>query len=84
MDAVAGAILDLIHSSEPPSGMLNVVHPRPISWRATFEAANCALGLNLRFIPFPDWVAQIEAKSVNASQQTLESIVRGLIFSSGS
>lgn len=75
MDAVAGAIIDLLQSEEPPAGMINVVHPRPISWRETFEAVNKALSLDLPFIPFEDWVAQVESKSVNASPQTLESVV---------
>ncbi|KAI0698168.1 hypothetical protein BC835DRAFT_1413297 [Cytidiella melzeri] len=74
MDAVAGAILDLVLSKDDPAGMLNVVHPRPISWRETFDAANVALGLSLPFIPFADWVAQVEARSADASQQTLESM----------
>jgi hypothetical protein len=76
VDAVASAILDLVLSTEEPPKLLNVVHPHAVTWRETFDAINSALGQNLPFVPYTDWVEQVKARSIDASQQTLETIVR--------
>jgi hypothetical protein len=76
VDAVASAILDLVMSTEEPPKLLNVVHPHAVTWRETFDAINSALGQNLPFVPYTDWVEQVKARSIDASQQTLETIVR--------
>ncbi|KAI0345580.1 acetyl-CoA synthetase-like protein [Trametopsis cervina] len=74
MDSVADAVLDLVFSEEEPAGLLNVVHPKTVSWRETLEGVNKALGVTLPFIPFGDWVARVQARSSDASPQTLDAI----------
>jgi hypothetical protein len=76
VDAVASAILDLVLSTDEAPKLLNVVHPHAVTWRETFDAINSVLGQNLPFVPYTDWVGQVKARSIDASQQTLETIVR--------
>ena len=59
MDAVSGAIIDLVLSNkEQLPQLVNVVHPKPISWHSL--AGLLATKLSLQMIPYEDWLAKLE------------------------
>lgn len=60
MDALAGAVVDLVVTHEPLPPLLNVVHPRRASWNALVTAFNSCLEEALPVVPFAEWVAALE------------------------
>lgn len=60
MDALAGAVVDLVVTLEPLPALLNVVHPRRASWNALVTAFNSCLEEALPVVPFAEWVAALE------------------------
>lgn len=79
MDTVAGAVLNLVLSRESPPDVLNVVHPRPARWTEVFGTINDALGAQLPFVPYAQWLAKLEALATNADNGQLEAVVRIII-----
>lgn len=76
MDAVADLTLDLMFASSNPSHVVNVVHPKPITWRDIFSAINIAAGSNLPFVPIDEWLGKLEALASDlGSQEHLEKVV---------
>ncbi|PCH35037.1 NAD(P)-binding protein [Wolfiporia cocos MD-104 SS10] len=73
MDSVAGATVDVMLGSEVP-GLINVVHPRPVVWRAVASAVNEELGRKLEFVPLGEWVKRLEDAASGASAHDLETI----------
>lgn len=79
MDTVAGAVLNLIVSSESPS-VVNVVHPRPVSWTKVFNTISNTLGSHIPLVSYHDWLAKLEDAAQNPSPSQLEEIVRSSIL----
>ena len=75
MDAVAGAVLDLIVSEDQPAALLNVVHPRPIPWHDVYAAVDDALDAHLPFVPYHTWLSILEDRSLTATPEDIEHIV---------
>lgn len=77
MDAVATMVLDLVTSSAPLPPLVNVVHPRPTSWKDVFQNINLNLDRTpLRLVPFDDWLRAVEDRAVSCSAKDLERLVR--------
>lgn len=75
MDAVAKLALDLMLSDERLPEVINVVHPRPITWKMTIQCIQTALDSHLPLISLEDWVSRLAEQAVNATPKTLEEIV---------
>lgn len=61
--------------------MINVVHPRPVSWDHILKLINDALGAQLPMVPYGDWLAKLEALNQNPSSQILADFVSILSIS---
>ncbi|KAF5384130.1 hypothetical protein D9615_003351 [Tricholomella constricta] len=77
-DAVAAALVDVALGSVPPTefpSVLNLVHPRPVQWKAVVEGLRAAIkevvGQDLRLVSFEEWIAAVEARSGDATGETL-------------
>ncbi|EJD42005.1 acetyl-CoA synthetase-like protein [Auricularia subglabra TFB-10046 SS5] len=55
LDEAAAALIDMLSFTE--SGVLHLVHPRPIPWRDVFQTY--ASTLNVPLVPFPDWLNRL-------------------------
>lgn len=78
-DAVASTILDVAFASDKPERALNVVHPRPVSWRSLFEGLADALASNgrrLPLVPWSEWQAMLESRAADATEEDLNAVVR--------
>ncbi|KZT04547.1 acetyl-CoA synthetase-like protein [Laetiporus sulphureus 93-53] len=74
MDCVASAAVDVMFSSAEPD-LVDIVHPRPVSWRESLSGVNAELGRSLPFISLDDWVKKIEGVAEGgASADDLETI----------
>ncbi|THH28009.1 hypothetical protein EUX98_g6169 [Antrodiella citrinella] len=62
VDATARAIIDARNSPHP---ILNLVHPRPVSWSSLLTPASQILRLPL--VPFADWLDRLRESSPGAS-----------------
>lgn len=73
-DAVARAIVDMITSEERLPVLLNLVHPRPVSWRTVCQSLNKALTRRpLTIVPFDEWLSKVE--QVTVKNETSNQIV---------
>ena len=79
MDVTSGAIVDALFScslNNPPE-LINLVHPQVVSGQSIFEAMKDALGRdNLTFVPYDEWLAEIEKRAAKATEQDFQKIVR--------
>lgn len=80
MNKTAPVVLDAVFSTNHPPAVLNVVHPRPVTWHAMMS--NLAVSLsdatpNRKFelVPFLDWIAQLEKLSLTLSVDEAKDIV---------
>ena len=75
MDAAARMVVELAQGSGLPE-VVNVVHPRPARWTELFTAMQAELGTAIPFVPFKEWVQQLEIVAEGASQEDLDTIVK--------
>ena len=73
-------MLDVVFSTSSPPAVLNVVHPRPVTWHAMMS--NLAASLSdatstreFKLVPFLDWIAQLEKLSLTLSVEEAKDIV---------
>lgn len=74
MDVTANTIRDIVLSSSPTPEVVNLVHPHPVPWTSIFTTIKTVLGTDLPLIPFPEWVAKVEALSAGAGADDLQSL----------
>ncbi|TFK33802.1 acetyl-CoA synthetase-like protein [Crucibulum laeve] len=81
MDAAAQVILDVGYSMDSPPVALNLVHPKPVSWKWIITEIKRAMASSISltagaipFIPFREWFANLENHARNASQEDLKHI----------
>ncbi|KII87501.1 hypothetical protein PLICRDRAFT_257848 [Plicaturopsis crispa FD-325 SS-3] len=76
--AVCQAIVDIVFAEAHPPLALNLVHPRPVSWRTLMTALQEALAREtqklLTLVPFAQWFAIVKARAEHATEQDLQSI----------
>lgn len=75
MDKVSPIVLDVIlSSSESVPSVVNVVHPRPVSWHSLMSEISAALAGygTLPLIPFNRWISDLEKKGMLNDEQVLE------------
>lgn len=79
MDAVSNTILEVALGEESLPPMVNLVHPRPISWSAMMDGVRSALGVagfsGLQSLPFSEWFKMLENHAEIASQHNIQKIV---------
>ncbi|KAH8088908.1 putative aminoadipate reductase [Cristinia sonorae] len=79
METVCNTILDVVTASHPerlPS-LINIVHPRPISWRSIMQDVSHALGAGEKSLPliaFDEWLAKVEGAASNDTKEGFESV----------
>ncbi|KAJ6487136.1 putative aminoadipate reductase [Mycena vitilis] len=71
-ESVSQAIVDAALSTGKPPFAINLVHPRPVSWDRVMSAI--ARDASLPLVPFPEWVEQLQIRSVAATTEDLENI----------
>ncbi|KAJ6487165.1 putative aminoadipate reductase [Mycena vitilis] len=71
-ESVSQAVVDAVLSTERPSFAINLVHPRPVPWDRVMSAI--ARDAQLPLVPFPEWVEQLQVRSVAATPEDLENI----------
>lgn len=76
MDALAGAVVDLVVTLEPLPALLNVVHPHRTSWNALVTAFNSCLKEALPVVPFAEWLATLERVAERGRNSDVADIVR--------
>ncbi|KAI0337721.1 acetyl-CoA synthetase-like protein [Trametopsis cervina] len=74
IDAVADIVRDLVLAKEPVTPLVNVVHPRCISWEEVFKLLNDALDKPLPMVPFAQWIEKLEILNQNPTPQVLEDV----------
>ena len=77
VDDVAAAVSDLLFAPTLPP-LLNVVHPKPVSWEAIMNVICAELKVSLGIVPLKDWLDRVETLSHNASSQVMNDVV-GLV-----
>lgn len=75
MDAVAATFVDLVLSREALPNVLNLVHPRGISWHKIFNDINEHLNPALPLVPFREWLGRLELLADNAGPDELAAVV---------
>ncbi|KAH7912703.1 putative nonribosomal peptide synthetase [Hygrophoropsis aurantiaca] len=80
-DGVASAVSDIALAKEPAPPVLNIVHPRPVSWLDVMGPVRKAViaekGIKesaLTFAPFATWFARLEELARSANQADLQDI----------
>ena len=75
MDAVASVASDFVCSSEKWPTLVNVVHPRPITWRNVMSDINANLKRQLKLVPFNEWLTALETIAAKGTVQDVERLV---------
>lgn len=73
LDAIGGAYVDWVVSSEPLPVLVNVVHPHPTLWDVIIRGLREELG-DLPVVPPDVWVSKLETWSESASAEDLSRI----------
>ncbi|EPS92706.1 hypothetical protein FOMPIDRAFT_1170901 [Fomitopsis schrenkii] len=80
MNKTAPVVLDTVFSTNSPPAVLNVVHPRPVTWHTLMS--NLATSLSaatpdrkFELVPFLDWIDQLEKLSLTLSVEEARAIV---------
>ncbi|KAJ6558269.1 acetyl-CoA synthetase-like protein [Mycena capillaripes] len=71
-EAVSHTVVDAALSAEKPPFAINLVHPRPVPWDLVMSAI--ASTAQLPVVPFPEWVQQLQVRSVGATAENIENI----------
>lgn len=71
--------LDLLTSNEPLPPVINVVHPRPTTWKEILHGIWDELDGEYPFVTLQDWVAKLDALPTNVSNEELQKIVSSFI-----
>ena len=79
MDAVAGAVLDLVVSDESAPSVVNVVHPRPVPWSTVLKGVRGALRSPIPLVPYHEWLAKLEEAALQPTSAQLEAVVSQLL-----
>ncbi|KAG2076578.1 hypothetical protein BDR04DRAFT_1068074 [Suillus decipiens] len=78
--AISNAILDVAFAEEEPPIVMNLVHPRPVVWRALIEPIADALverkatSHALPLVPFSEWLEKLELSAKDFNEETMERI----------
>ncbi|KAG2076565.1 putative aminoadipate reductase [Suillus decipiens] len=78
--AISNAILDVAFSEEEPPIVMNMVHPRPVVWRALMQPIADALverkvtGHPLPLVPFSEWLEKLESSAKDFNEETMKRI----------
>lgn len=79
--AVSDAILDVAFADEEPPPTMNLVHPRPVTWKSVVQPISEAIyqkGLTsspLPLISFTQWVERLEKHAVDTSEEDVRRAV---------
>lgn len=89
MDGVCHTIQNLVtaqpdNDSDVPLELVNVVHPRPVSWHEAMMHISTAVcsqtGTPLSLVPFEEWIAKVEDAARSAVRGQLEDVVRAQVI----
>ena len=80
MDAVSGAFTDLVLADTDLPQLVNLTHPRRVSWRDIFKNVNAQLNPRLPFLPYSEWLSKLEQLSENAGSEDMEKVVSCLVY----
>ncbi|KAG2076580.1 putative aminoadipate reductase [Suillus decipiens] len=78
--AISNAILDVAFAEEEPPIVMNLVHPRPVVWRALMEPIAEALVKHkatshaLPLVPFSEWLEKLELSAKDFNEETMKRI----------
>lgn len=76
MDAVANVVHDLVLAQCDLPPLVNVVHPRPVSWKHVMDAFNASLGSEpLPVVPFTEWLDKLEQVALRADNEDASTTV---------
>jgi hypothetical protein len=82
--AVSNAMLDVAFAEQEPLIAVNLVHPRPVAWKALMRPIADAIfehkltSVPLPLVPFSEWLEKLESCAKDASEETMKRIVRVL------
>ncbi|KAF7798286.1 hypothetical protein EIP86_009505 [Pleurotus ostreatoroseus] len=74
VDVVAQVFVDLLFSPKRLPPVINVVHPRPITWKQIANYLSGALRTPLPLVPLQTWLQQVEAFAENAKAHDVQRI----------
>jgi hypothetical protein len=80
--AVSDAILDVTFAEQEPPVAVNLVHPRPIAWKALMQPVADAIFERkvtsdpLPLVPFSEWFAKLESSAKDVSEGNMKRVVR--------
>ena len=80
MDAVSGAFTNLVLADTDLPQLVNLTHPRRVSWRDIFKNVNTQLNPRLPFLPYSEWLSKLEQLSENAGPEDMEKVVSCLVY----
>lgn len=76
MDAVATAVTEMVLSTEYLPPLVNVSHPRPVTWHEVFTNINSSFkDTPLQIVPLDDWLQRLQAVSDEDASVDLQRIV---------
>lgn len=82
VDAVSQLYLDLVLKPDSLPELINVVHPRPISWGTILQGIAQHARKNLNRVTFATWMDKIENITAADGEKDLQDIVRVLLSTS--
>ncbi|KAF8438365.1 putative aminoadipate reductase [Boletus edulis BED1] len=77
---VCDAILDVAFAHEEPPLVVNLVHPRPSTWKSVMQPISEALyqkhltSSRLPLIPFTEWVERLEEEAANTNEENAQRV----------
>ena len=75
VDEIATAMTDLAFSAERLPALVNLVHPRAVTWEKIMQTVCKAINASLRMVSLKDWLHSLEEASEKSSSELLDEIV---------
>jgi len=73
-DIVADSCIDILFSPSATSQVVNIVHPRPVSWNSVFQWIRSTLGLEIPFVPIDQWNYKLDEAASKATKEDFDRI----------
>ena len=73
-----GAVVDFLHSN---SGVVNLVHPRPVPWNTIISHFSKYLG-SIPIVPFSEWMSSLSSAHAELDQKATDPVAVKEILSS--
>ncbi|KAJ3557049.1 hypothetical protein NM688_g1689 [Phlebia brevispora] len=74
VDAVAGSFVDLMFSPRKLPVLVNLVHPRPVTWQQLVDAIGEELHVPISVLPMAEWLEKLEILAEDADPEVMDKV----------